>query len=164
MMPPLAIVVAVSKNGYIGKDGGLPWHLPEDLKHFRRLTLGHTIIMGRKTYDSIGRPLPGRKTVVVSRNPELRIDGCAVARSLDEAIEIARRSDPEPRIVGGESLYRESLPRATRIYLTDVQRDVEGDARFVELDAEAWREAESRPGESRDVVFRTLDRRNAERI
>jgi len=110
-MNNVAIIVAMAKNRTIGINNALPWHLPADLKHFKALTMGHHIIMGRKTYDSIGRPLPGRTTVVVSHDHELKIDGCSVAHSLPEAI-LACADDPQIFIIGGAEIYRQALDLA----------------------------------------------------
>jgi dihydrofolate reductase len=152
----LAIIAAVSENGVIGKDGGLPWHIPEDLKYFKANTTGHAIIMGRKTYDSIGRPLPKRRNIVVTRNAELRIEGVEVVTSLEAAIELARSDDEEPRIIGGASLYRDALPLATRLFLTRVQRTVEGDTYFPDFDEDEWEETQSQVEEG--FVFQVLQR------
>jgi len=160
-MDPLAIVVAVARNGVIGKDGALPWRIPEDLRHFQRVTIGHAIVMGRKTYDSIGRPLPKRRSIVVTRQPGLVIDGCEVAPSVDAAIALARTTDPEPRVVGGADIYAAALPSTTRIYLTRVDRDVDGDVSFPSLDPSEWEEIERCPGETEGVTFLTLERRGA---
>lgn len=158
--PALALVVAVARNGAIGHEGGLPWHVPEDLKHFRRVTLGHAIIMGRRTHESIGRPLPKRRNIVVSRDPDRRFEGCERAGSLEEAVEMARRGgDPMPMVIGGASLYAEALPRANRIYLTEVDREVEGDTFFPDWDRSAFREVERRPAaETPGVCFVILER------
>jgi len=142
----------------IGRDGGLPWHFSEDLKHFRRVTTGHAIIMGRKTWDSIGRPLPKRRNIVVTRQRGLEIDGCEVVHSLEDAIVLAREEDPEPRVIGGSTLYELALPLATRLYLTEVAQTVEGDTFFPHFDPAQWRELERRPGENEDLVFVTLER------
>src|SRR3954470_2467823 len=114
---PLALVVAIADGGVIGKDGTLPWRIPEDLQHFKAMTMGHAIIMGRKTHASIGRPLAGRRNIVVSRTAD-GFDGCELARSLEAAIALARTTDPEPRIIGGVKLFEEALALATRIFLT----------------------------------------------
>ena len=141
----LALVVAMAKGRVIGKDGGLPWHIPEDLRHFRRVTMGHAILMGRKTWDSIGRPLPGRRNIVITRNRELQLEGAEVVHSLEEAVALARDGgDSEPRVIGGASLYEAALPLATRIYLTEVDMEVEGDTFFPGLDESQWRESERR--------------------
>ncbi|MBI2388798.1 MAG: dihydrofolate reductase [Deltaproteobacteria bacterium] len=159
-MDKLALVVAVARNGVIGKDGGLPWRIPEDLRHFKRVTVGHAVIMGRKTWDSIGRPLPDRRNIVVTRRPhELAVPaGVEVAGSFDEALSLARRTDDEPRVIGGAELYRLALPCATRVFLTEVDRDVEGDAFLPPFDRSAFREAERRAGEDPTVTYVTLER------
>ena len=123
----LALVLARATNGVIGKEGGLPWHLPEDLKHFRRLTMGHAILMGRKTYESVGKPLPGRRNIVISRRPGYVIPGCEVAKSVDDAIALARQTDPSPRVIGGGAVYLEEPSQAATIVLTDVVLEVQGD-------------------------------------
>lgn len=155
-LAPLALVVAIADGGVIGKEGGLPWHLPEDMRHFKAVTMGHAIIMGRKTHASIGRPLPGRRNIVVSRTVDA-FEGCEKASSLEEAIALARATDDEPRIIGGAAIYEAALPLATRIFLTEVHREVEGDA-FFHLDRSGWREVERRPGETEGVEFVTLER------
>ncbi len=153
---PLVIVAAVARNGVIGREGGLPWHYPEDMRHFRTVTRGHAVIMGRKTYQSMGRPLPHRRNIVVTRDAHFAADGCEVVHSLDEAIALARQTDPEPRVIGGAEIYALSLPLATVMYLTEVQRDIEGDTGFPAWDDGTWRETGRR--QSGDLVFRTLVR------
>jgi dihydrofolate reductase len=155
--PPLVLVVAVSENGVIGREGGLPWHLPEDLKHFRRVTTGHAIVMGRRTWESIGRPLPDRRSIVVTRTPGYVAPGADVAPDLEKALALAYAGDPEPRVIGGGQLYAAALPRATRVYLTRVHRVVDGDTFFPALDAAEWVETERREVEG--VTYLTLDRR-----
>ena len=155
-LPPLAMVAAMTLNRVIGLDGGMPWHLPEDLKHFRRVTTGHAVIMGRRTFDEIGRPLPKRRNIVVSRQVGLSLEGCEVFNDLWTAVAAARRDDDEPRIIGGGTLYTQALPRATRIYLTEIQQTLDGDTYFPEFDERDWRETERR--ESEGLIFRTLDR------
>ena len=159
-MEPLALVVAMNRARVIGVNGALPWHISEDLKHFKRITVGHAIVMGRKTHESIGRPLPDRRNIVVSRQPGLRFEGCQVAGSLDAALRLAREDDDEPRIVGGASLYAEALPRVTKMFLTQVDRDVEGDAFFPQFDRSQWEETERRDAEEEGVTFLTLVRRS----
>jgi dihydrofolate reductase len=135
----VSIIAAVADNGVIGRDGGLPWHLPADLKRFKKLTTGHHMVMGRRTWDSIGRrPLPGRPTIVVSRDPAFVAEGARVARSLEEALELAAGAD-EVFIAGGQVIYREALPVADRVYLTRVHASFEGDTFFPAFDASAWR-------------------------
>ncbi|MBX3264491.1 MAG: dihydrofolate reductase [Labilithrix sp.] len=154
--PRLALVVAIADGGVIGKDGGLPWRIPEDLQHFKATTMGHAVIMGRKTHASIGRPLAGRRNIVVSRTADA-FDGCELARSLEEAVALARTTDEEPRIIGGARLYEEALPLATRVFLTEVHRAVDGDA-FFHLDRSGWRETSRRAAETEGVEFVTLER------
>lgn len=137
--PTLSIIAAMARNRTIGIHNTLPWRCPEDLKHFKALTMGHHIIMGRKTFDSIGKPLPGRHTVVVTRNRELRIEGCRTAHTLEEAI-AACSADPEIFVVGGAELYAQALPLADRLYLTEIMQDVYGDAHFPAFDATLWQE------------------------
>lgn len=140
---PLSLIAALAHNRVIGRDNQLPWHLPADLKHFKALTLGKPIIMGRKTWDSLGRPLPGRLNIVVSRQPDLRLEGAEVFASLDEAIARAdawaREEDAEElMLIGGAQLYELGLARADRLYLTRVGLDPEGDAFFPEVDQTHW--------------------------
>jgi len=137
--PRIALIAAVARNGIIGAGNRLPWRLPDDLRRFRELTAGHSVIMGRRTWESIGKPLAGRQNVVVTRAPGRFAPGVAFAPSLDAALEMANR--PEPVfVIGGEALYREALPRADLLYLTEILRDFEGDARFPDFDRARWRE------------------------
>ncbi|MEX2168893.1 MAG: dihydrofolate reductase [Pirellulales bacterium] len=152
----LSILVAISENGVIGRDGGLPWRLSGDLKRFKQLTMGHTIIMGRRTWESIGRPLPGRRTVVVSRQVDYLtgVDGVPVAHSLDEAIRMAEQlGDVEAFVVGGAELYREALGRADRVYLTRVLAEIAGDTSFPTVDWNGWQQLEStaQPADDKNV-------------
>nr|AIA17244.1 Dihydrofolate reductase [uncultured bacterium] len=135
----ISIVVAADENGVIGKDNKLPWRLPADLKHFRELPLGKPVLMGRKTFESIGKPLSGRRNIVLTRAAGVTIEGCTVVNSLDDAIDAAGEAD-ELMIIGGAEIYRESLELANRIYLTRVHTAVEGDTRFPDLDYDEWRE------------------------
>lgn len=133
------IIVAVAKNGIIGDKNSLLWHIREDMVHFRTLTSGHPVIMGRKTYDSIGRPLPKRTNVVITRETELQIEGCTMAHSLEEAIALF---DPQEEIfiIGGAQIYTQALPLAHRIYLTVVERDYQGDTSFPDIDYSIWKQ------------------------
>ena len=163
MSAPVTLVVAVAENGVIGKDGALPWRIPEDMRRFKRLTMGKPVIMGRKTWDSLPRkPLPGRTNIVVTRNKDFRAEGARVAGSLTEAAEIAREEKPEAvMVIGGEAIYAEALPRANRIELTEVAGAFEGDAFFPKFDRGAWREiAREGPFREGDVgySFVTLER------
>jgi dihydrofolate reductase len=138
-MSKLSIIVAMAKNRTIGVNNTLPWRCPEDLKHFKTLTMGHHMIMGRKTFDSIGKPLPGRTTVVVTRNTDLEIASCVIAHSLNDAI-TACSGDENVFIVGGAELYRQAISVVDTLYITEIQQDVEGDAHFPEFDKRAWQE------------------------
>ena len=134
----ISIIVAAAQNRTIGRDGDLPWKLSSDLKRFKKLTMGHHIIMGRKTFESIGRLLPGRTTVVITRQEAYTVpDGGLVAHSLDEAITLAK-DDDEAFIIGGAQLYDAAFPRADRLYLTTVEAEVEGDTHFPEWQADNW--------------------------
>lgn len=135
----LSIIVAMASNRTIGVNNTLPWRCPDDLKHFKALTMGHHMIMGRKTFDSIGKALPGRTTVIVSRNTYLKIGGCLIAHSLPEAI-AACAGDTEIFIVGGAELYLQALPLVDTLYVTEIQQDVDGDAHFPEFNPSAWTE------------------------
>nr|AIA17683.1 Dihydrofolate reductase [uncultured bacterium] len=156
-MEPLFFIVAVARNGIMGKDGKLPWHIPEDLKFFKETTMGHAIIMGRKTYDERKKPLPGRRNIVVSRKPDFQANGCEVTTSVEQAIALARTTDSNPCVVGGNEIFRLALPYATRIYITEIDRDYEGDT-VLDIDLTGFRETERRKGETPDVTFVTLDR------
>ena len=138
-MPEIAIIVAMAQNRTIGINNTLPWRIPEDLKHFKALTMGHHMIMGRKTFDSIGKPLPGRTTVVVTRERELKIGGCVMAHSLEEAI-AACANDEKIFVVGGADIYAQALPLADMLYITEIQQAVEGDAHFPEFNRDEWQE------------------------
>lgn len=134
------MIVAVANNGVIGVNNTLPWHIPEDLKRFRALTMGHHIIMGRKTYESLGRLLPGRTTVIVTRNPHYKIEGALVAHSLQAALALCT-NDSEPFLIGGAELYKEGIKLANKLYITEVHADFAGDAFFEPLDLTRWQEA-----------------------
>jgi len=139
-LPRVCIIAAVARNGAIGRGNSLPWRLPEDLKRFRRLTLGHAVIMGRKTFESIGKPLVGRKNIVVTRSREWTRSGCEVAYSLEAALAAVE----EPRnafVIGGAEIYALALPRAWRLYITEIESDFDGDAFFPAFDRSRWREA-----------------------
>jgi dihydrofolate reductase len=133
----IVVIAAVARNGVIGREGTLPWRLPDDLARFKALTVGAPIVMGRKTYESIGRPLPKRTNVVLSRTAGA-IEGCVVVRTIDDAIAAAGDADTLS-VIGGEAVYAAFLPRADRLELTEVEADVEGDARFPDFDRDAFR-------------------------
>lgn len=133
----VSLVVAAAKNRVIGRDGELPWHLPDDLRHFKRLTTGKPVIMGRRTFESIGKPLPDRHNIVMTRDPGYAATDCDVVTSVSDALKLAG-DDREVMVIGGGQIYRDFLPRADRIYLTRVQAEIEGDTHFPEIDASEW--------------------------
>ncbi len=135
----LTLIVAMSENRVIGRDGGLPWHLPDDLKRFKRLTTGHTVVMGRRTYESIGRPLPNRENIILTRQPGYTVEGATVLPSLEAAL--ANLTDREQVfIIGGGEIYRQALPLADRIELTLIHQHIEGDTTFPEIPSDTFRE------------------------
>lgn len=137
----ISLIVAAAQNGVIGRDNQLIWRLPDDLKQFKHLTTGHPIIMGRKTFDSIGKPLPNRTSIVITRSKEWSLEGVLVVNSVEEAVEAAQKTGTEEAfVIGGAEIYRLTLPIADKIYLTEVQADFEGDACFSIPDAENWQE------------------------
>lgn len=136
----VSFVVAAAENGVIGRDNQLIWHLPADLKHFKQLTQGHPVVMGRRTYESIGRPLPNRTNLIVTRQQDWQAANCEVLYSLPAALERASQLDEEVFVIGGAEIYRQALPAADVIYLTEVHHDFEGDVTFPELDHAIWRE------------------------
>lgn len=157
------MVVAMDAKGVIGRDNGLPWHLPADLQHFKRTTMGKPILMGRKTHESIGRPLPGRTNIVITRDSGYQADGCVVVHSIDAALEAAGDQD-EIMVIGGAEFYRQVLPRTDTIYLTRIHESFDGDTRFPDLNAADWREVERSDHEAdsknpHDYSFIQLDRR-----
>jgi dihydrofolate reductase len=161
----ISAIAATARNNVIGKDNQIPWYLPEDLKFFKRTTIGHHIIMGRKNFLSIGRPLPKRTNVVITRDPFFTATGCIMAHSLDEALEIAKRNgEDEAFIIGGGEIYRQSLPYWDKLYLTEVDLEVEGDVFFPEIDESEWEEISSEPHKADeknpcDFTFRVFERK-----
>jgi dihydrofolate reductase len=157
----VSLIVAAAANNVIGCDNKLPWHLPQDLKYFKSRTLGKPIIMGRKTYESIGRPLPGRPNIVVTRNRSWVAPGISAVTSLEEALTLAAHlvkglDIQEVMIIGGAEIYRAALPLADRVYLTRIDIPFEGDAWFPELDPADWRLADSQEGEGGAIPHRFL--------
>ena len=138
----LSIVVAMDNNGLIGKDNQLPWHLPADLAYFKKITTGKSILMGRKTYDSIGRPLPNRRNIVITRNTKIMITGCEVVSSIDEAL-LLTENEKEVMVIGGASLCEQLLPKVNRLYITRIDSEFEGDIYFPTYDASSWRQVSS---------------------
>ncbi len=145
----ITILAAIARNGVIGVDGGLPWHLPDELRLFKEATLGHVLVMGRRTYESVGRPLPGRTTVVVTRQADWQADSEQVVRagSVPDALEAAALLDDEVFVVGGAQIYAEALTLADRLALTFVDAEPEGDTLFPDVDWSQWREIGRRPGD-----------------
>jgi dihydrofolate reductase len=139
--PRIYLVAALARNGVIGREGKLPWHLPEDLKHFKRLTLGHPVIMGRRTWESLPGTLPGRDNIVVTRTPGYEAAGAAIAASLPAALALCA-GEPIVFVIGGARLFAESLPLAAGLVLTEIQRDYQGDTWFPPYDRSRWRETQ----------------------
>jgi dihydrofolate reductase len=163
--PLIALLVAATENGVIGRDNGMPWHLPDDLKHFKALTLAKPVLMGRRTFDSIGRPLPGRTNLVLTRSAGWSMPGVTVVPDLDAAIRAAGCA-PELVVAGGAQVYALALPRATRIYLTRIHAVIEGDTRMPEITDSEWHETsrELHPSDARHpyaMSFVTLERHPA---
>ncbi len=147
----VSLVVAMSENGVIGRDGGMPWHLSADLRRFKRLTMGHHLVMGRRTFESIGRLLPGRTTVIMTRQSGYRVPGAVVCDSLSAALDVAS-ADSEVFVVGGGEIYRLALPLAGKLYVTRVHATIDdGDTYFPDVDWSHWRRTESQSGQSDDA-------------
>ena len=161
MKPRVSIIVAMAKNRVIGANNALPWHLPSDLKRFKALTMGHHIIMGRKTFESIGRILPGRTTVVVTRNSGFRFDGAVVVHDFGHAIAKCV-GDTEAFVIGGEKIFQSTLALADKIYLTEIDRNFDGDVYFPAIDMRAWRLVEREmnhdPEQNLDYAFTVFER------
>jgi dihydrofolate reductase len=154
----ITLVAAMARNGAIGLGGAMPWHLPRELKHFKAVTMGHPIVMGRKTWESIGRPLPGRQNIVVTRNPGYSAEGCDVVASLQAAVEVA--NGDEVMVIGGGQLYEQALPHADRMVLTLVDCEPVGDTWFPEWDPADWTETSSRhedPDEANPHAYRVIE-------
>jgi dihydrofolate reductase len=153
----VTIAAAVAANGVIGRDGGLPWHLPEDLRHFKRLTKGHVLVTGRRTFESIGRPLPERTTVVVTRQPDWHAEGVLTAPDVPDALALAAQIDEQVFVIGGHEVFRLALPVADRMVITQVHDRPDGDTVFPPVDWARWREVEREAYDGFDIV--TFDRR-----
>ena len=159
--PAISMIVARSRNHVIGRDNQMPWKISADLQFFKRVTMGHPVIMGRKTWESIGRPLPGRRNIVVSRNANFQAVGAELASSLNEALE---RLNEFSRVfvIGGEQLFKQAFSIADRLYITEINLDVEGGDTFFEVpNASDWKEVERTPGSEGDITFNfvTLERK-----
>lgn len=155
-MTRISLIAAVARNGVIGRDGGMPWHLPEELRHFKATTMGHTLVMGRRTFEGIGRPLPGRRTIVLTRDRDWHHADVEVAHTFPEALALAGPAD-EVYVAGGAQVYAEALPYAHRVVLTEVDAEPEGDTCFPDWDRSGWREESREPAEgwTRVVYERT---------
>lgn len=165
--PALILVAALGPDRCLGKQGKLPWHVPEDLRHFKSSTLGHAIVMGRKTFETVNKALPGRRNIVVSRTRREYPDGVEGFASLDDALRAARDTDASPRVIGGGEIYREALPLATELLLTIIEGDaardaVECDAFFPEVDPREFVLVETRPFETPGVRLETYRRRSGD--
>lgn len=161
----ISTIVAVAKNNVIGKDNDIPWYLPADLKYFKKITTGHHIVMGRKCYESIGRPLPKRTNVVVTRNPFFIATGCLITHNVAEAVQLAEANgEEEVFIIGGGQIYEIALPHVDRIYLTEVDLEVEGDIFFPTIDPQNWKlvkevKHEADEKNEYDYTFKVLERK-----
>jgi dihydrofolate reductase len=155
---PLALIVCRARNRVIGREGRLPWHYPEDLRYFKRTTSGRVVIAGRRTHEAIGRPLPGRRNLVITRRAGYEAPGCEVFHDLPSALAAAYETDACPFVIGGAEVYAQTLPFATHLYETEVLEDVEGDAFFPAVHADDWRVTAEEGGEHPALVFRLLER------
>ena len=154
--PAISMIVARSRNHVIGRDNQMPWKISADLQFFKRVTMGFPVIMGRKTWESIGRPLPGRRNIVVSRNPDLILNGAELASSLDEALNRLSRT-PRVFVIGGEQLFTQAFPKADQLYITEIEMDVEGGDTFFKVpNPDEWLEVERTPGSEGEIAFHFL--------
>ncbi|MEH7388572.1 dihydrofolate reductase [Bacillus sp. JJ1521] len=135
----ISLLVAMDKNQLIGKDNDLPWRLPADLAYFKRVTMGHPIFMGRKTYDSIGRPLPGRENIIVTRDTSYEAEGCKVIHSIDDIVKMSEETEKELFVIGGAEIFKEILRHSDRLYITEIEEEFEGDTYFPAFDKTEWK-------------------------
>ncbi|WP_114653704.1 dihydrofolate reductase [Polynucleobacter necessarius] len=159
--PAISMIVARSRNHVIGRDNQMPWKISADLQFFKKVTMGHPVIMGRKTWESIGRPLPGRRNIVVSRNADLQLTGAEVVNSLDAALTTLNEF-PRVFVIGGEQLFTQAFPKADRLYITEIDIDIDGGDTFFEVpNPEEWKEIERTPASEREIAFNfiTLERK-----
>ncbi|MDQ0964963.1 dihydrofolate reductase [Flavobacterium sp. W4I14] len=159
----LSIAVAIGENFAIGKNNQLLWHMPADLKFFKQTTSGHTVVMGRKTFDSVGRPLPNRRNIVITRDPSLKIAGVEVVNSLDEALAITKTEEKPVFIVGGAEIYKQALPKTATLYLTTIHHHFDADTFFPEIDRNEWKVISSKTHKADeknkyDYTFEVLER------
>jgi dihydrofolate reductase len=162
-MSKISIAVAIGENYAIGKNNQLLWHMPADLKFFKQTTSGHTVIMGRKTFDSVGKPLPNRKNVVITRDTELKIEGVEVVNSLDEALAITQAEEKPVFIVGGAEIYRQALPKTDKLYLTTIHHNFDADTFFPSINRSEWKviSTETHKADEKnkyDYTFEVLER------
>lgn len=175
MTPRLSVIAAIARNRVIGNNNAIPWHLPQDLKRFKELTLGHPLIMGRKTYESIGRLLPGRTSIIITRRGGYEVPGALIVKSIGEALGVCSQTKSgegenlaqvnECFVIGGADIFQQMLPLCERLYMTEIQRDFEGDAYFPEFDRNDWREVsreEHVDDDGLEYHFLTLDRKAAQ--
>ena len=153
----LSLIACFSKNGVLGNAGKLPWNFPEDLLRFKKITMGHSLIMGRKTFESIGKPLHGRKIIIVSRNKNLEVANCEISDRVGKAIELAQQSDASPIVCGGSEIYKLSIPFVNKMYLTEIQKEIPGDIFFPSFDVSEWKETDSQ--KVGELQFQTLERK-----
>jgi len=159
--PAISMIVARSRNHVIGRDNQMPWKISADLQFFKRVTMGHPVIMGRKTWESIGRPLPGRRNIVVSRNVDLQLTGAEVVHSLDAALKTLNEF-PRVFVIGGEQLFKQAFDKADRLYITEIDLDIDGGDTFFEVpNLSDWQEVERTPGSEEEISFNfiTLERK-----
>ena len=159
--PTISMIVARSRNHVIGRDNQMPWKISADLQFFKKVTMGHPVIMGRKTWESIGRPLPGRRNIVVSRNSDLKLNGAEVVNSLDAALATLNEF-PRVFVIGGEQLFTQAFPKADRLYITEINIDVDGGDTFFEVPNQSeWKEIERTPASEGEITFNfiTLERK-----
>lgn len=161
----ISLLLAMDANRLIGRENQLPWHLPKDLAYFKRMTMNHKIVMGRKTFDSIGRPLPGRENIILTRDKQFSRNDCLIIHSMDELLELSKQSDEEIFVIGGSEIFKEILPHSDRLYITHIYHEFEGDTYFPETDDEDWEVISREVGETDDknpyhFEFVVYDRKN----
>ncbi|KKI88693.1 dihydrofolate reductase [Bacillus sp. SA1-12] len=142
----ISLLYAMDKNRLIGRNNQLPWHLPQDLAYFKRVTMNHKIVMGRKTYESIGKPLPGRENIIITRDKNFSCEGCKVLHSIDEFLALANKCEEEIFVIGGSEIFKEILPYTDRLYVTHIYHDFEGDTYFPETEDNDWKVISKEPG------------------
>ncbi|MBI2541424.1 type 3 dihydrofolate reductase [Candidatus Woesearchaeota archaeon] len=152
----ISLIAAMGRNRVIGKDSSLPWKLPEDMKRFKELTLNKPVVMGRKTFESIGKPLPNRKNIILTKDKNYKKEGCIVVHSAEEALNAAKENE-EIMVIGGGQVFKEFLPMADRMYLTFIDEDFEGDSYFPEYDKEEWKEAKGEEHQNEKYKFAFVD-------